>query len=333
MRKHIKDSDLVKVYSMMLKIRLFEERIVQLYPEQEIRTPIHLYIGQEAIAAGVSHHLKKEDCVFTNHRCHGHCIAKGMGLSSVMAELYGKKTGCCKGRGGSMHLSDPEWGIFATSAIVGGGIPLAVGAALSLKFKKGKNIVVTFFGDGAVDEGVFYESLNFAALKKLPVLFVCENNFYATNSPLKARQPLDNIFKKGKIFGISGFRCDGNNAIEILDISRRLIEKIRKGFGPFLLECRTYRWKGHVGPDCDVKKGCRPYYELDSWMKRCPIKRLESHLLKKRILAREKIEKIRSQIHEEIAIAETFAKNSPFPDREGVCENVYREEVSCPGQK
>ncbi len=226
-----------------------------------------------------------------------------------------------------MHLSDPERGIFATSAIVGGGIPLAVGAALSLKFKKSRNIVVTFFGDGAVDEGVFYESLNFAALKKLPVLFVCENNFYATNSPLKSRQPLDNIFKRGEVFGISGFRCDGNDAIEILDISRRLIEKIRKGLGPFLLECRTYRWKAHVGPDCDVEKGCRPCYELDSWVKRCPIKRLKGRLLKKRILAKEKIEKIRGQIQEEIAIAESFAKNSPFPDGEGVCENVYREET------
>ncbi len=333
MKKKVKSKDLIKIYSVMLKIRLFEERIIQLYPQQEIRTPVHLYIGQEAIAAGVCYYLKKEDYCFTNHRSHGHCIAKGISLQSIMAELYGKKTGCCKGKGGSMHLADADQGILATSAIVGGGIPLAVGAALSLKFKKSKNIAVTFFGDGAVDEGMFYESLNFAALKKLPVLFVCENNFYATNSPLKARQPLDNIFKKGRIFGIDGFRCDGNDAIEVLDISRRLIEKIRRGCGPFLLECRTYRWKGHVGPDSDVEKGCRPQYELESWIKKCPIKRLESHLLKKKILTKEKIEKIHCQIQDEITIAHDFAKNSPFPDIEALCKDVYHEGVLCPGQK
>jgi len=320
-------NDLLQVYSTMLKIRLFEEKIIKLYPEREVRTPVHLYIGEEAIAAGVIHYLKKEDYVFTNHRCHGHCIAKGMSLSSIMAELYGKETGCCKGKGGSMHLSDQNWGIFATSAIVGGGIPLAVGAALSLKFKRSKNIAVTFFGDGAIDQGVFYESLNFAALKKLPVLFVCENNFYATNSPQKKRQSKDNIFKKGEVFGVRGFRCDGNDAIEIMGTSRKVIEKVRKGSGPFLLECRTYRWKGHVGPDCDFEKGCRPKHELDSWMKKCPIKKLENHLLKKKILTKEKIIKIRSQIQNEINNAETFAKNSPFPDQKEVDKDVYREKM------
>lgn len=318
---------------MMLKIRLVEERIVELYSKQDMRTPVHLYIGQEAIAAGVCQNLRKEDYVFTNHRCHGHCIAKGMSLSSILAELYGKKTGCCKGKGGSMHLADKDIGILATSAIVGGGIPMGVGASLSLKFKRNQNICVVFFGDGAVDEGVFYESLNFAALKKLPVLFVCENNFYATNSPLEARQPLDNIFKKGEIFGIRGFRCDGNEAIEILNTSRKLIEKIRGGSGPFLLECRTYRWKGHVGPDCDFEKGCRPRYELDSWMKRCPVKKLENRLLKNRILTKQKIEEIRSLIQGEIAQAEDFAKNSPLPDKEELCQDVYWKETSCPGQK
>ena len=323
MKKYNKKSDLLTVYSEMLKIRLFEERIIELYPEQEIRTPVHLCIGQEAIAAGVCHHLKKEDYIFTNHRCHGHCIAKGMGLSSIMAELYGKKTGACKGKGGSMHLSDPDYGVLATSAIVGGGIALSVGAALSLKLKKSKNIAVVFFGDGAVDEGAFYESLNFAALKKLPILFVCENNFYATNSPVQSRQPLDNIYKKGEIFGIKGSRCDGNDAKEILSISHALTEKIRKGSGPHLIECRTYRWKGHVGPDCDFSKGCRPKHELDSWTKKCPIKILERQLLKSKILTKNKIGEVHGRIQEEIKQAVNFAKNSPFPDAGEVCENVY----------
>jgi pyruvate dehydrogenase E1 component alpha subunit len=333
MKTQNKNADLVKVYSQMQKIRLFEERIVELYPQQEMRTPVHLCIGQEAIAAGVCQFLKKEDYVFSNHRCHGHYIAKGMSLSSLMAELYGKAGGCCGGKGGSMHLAEPERGILATTAIVAGGIPVAVGAALSVKMKKSKNIVAVFFGDGAVDEGVFYESLNFAALKKLPVLFVCENNFYATNSPMEARQPLDNIFKRGTIFGIEGIRCDGNDAITITDTCRTLIQKIRKGHGPFLLECRTYRWKAHVGPDCDADKGCRPRYELDKWVKKCPVKRLEHYLLKKKMITRAKIEKIREGIKKEIASAEVFAAQSPFPDTEALVKDVYSKEIVCPGQK
>ncbi len=326
MTGRIQDKDLMRIYTTMLRIRLFEERVVNLYPEEEMRTPVHLCIGQEAIAAGICHNLLKEDYVFTTHRCHGHCIAKGMGIPSILAELYGKETGCCKGKGGSMHLCDPDKGILATSAIVGGGIPLAVGSALGLKLRKSKNIAAVFFGDGAVDEGAFYESLNFAALKKLPVLFVCENNFYATNSPQKARQPLDNIFERGEIFGIKGFRCDGNDATKIFDISKGLIEKIRKGLGPYLLECRTYRWKGHVGPDCDVEKGCRPRYEFESWTNKCPVKRIEDQLLKKRLLTESKIEKLRHQIKEEIIRAELFAKKSPLPERRELYENVYWKE-------
>lgn len=244
-------------------------------------------------------------------------------MPSIMAELYGRRTGCCKGKSGSMHLSDPDKGILATSAIVGGNIPLAVGAALSLKFRKSRNISVVFFGDGAVDEGAFYESLNFAALKKLPVLFVCENNFYATNSPQKARQPLDNIFKRGGIFGIKGFRCDGNDAVKIFDTSKGLIEKIREGSGPYLIECRTYRWKGHVGPDCDFEKGCRPKHELEAWLNKCPVIRLEAQLLKKGLLTEARIEKIRHRIKEEIIKAEIFAKRSRFPAAGELYADVY----------
>lgn len=316
------NNSLVKIYSVMLRIRFFEERIVELYPRQEIKTPVHLCIGQEAVAAGVCCNLSKDDYVFTNHRGHGHCIAKGMPLPEIMAELYGKKTGCCKGKGGSMHLSDADYGILATSAIVAAGIPAAVGAALSIKFRKGKNIAAVFFGDGAVDEGVFYESLNFAALKKLPVLFVCENNFYATNSPLKARQPVDNIFKKGKIFGIPGARCDGNDALKIADISRGAIDKIRRGAGPMLIECRTYRWKGHVGPDCDFDKNCRTKKELDFWMDNCPVKKMERYLLRKKIITAAKKQEIVSRIRKEIEQAEVFAQESPYPEASELYQDV-----------
>ncbi len=319
----MKTRDLVDVYTMMLKIRLFEERIVEVYPAQEMKTPVHLCIGQEAIAAGVCHYLFKEDFVFTNHRCHGHALAKGVEMLPIMAELYGKKAGCCGGKGGSMHLSDPERGIMATSAIVGGGIALAVGAGLTLSLKDSRGIAVAFFGDGATDEGIFYESLNFAALKKLPVLFVCENNFYATNSPLSARQPLDNIYRKGEVFGIKGFRCNGNDARQVLKISGSLIAKIRGGSGAFLLECRTYRWKGHVGPDCDVENGCRPRYELNAWQKKCPLRILESHLLKKKILSKREAGVLRDRLRNEILEAEKTAKEMPYPGKEEAGCGVY----------
>ncbi|MFA5039203.1 MAG: thiamine pyrophosphate-dependent dehydrogenase E1 component subunit alpha [Candidatus Omnitrophota bacterium] len=312
---------LKKLYSVMLEIRLFEEKIISLYPDRQIRTPVHLCVGQEAIAAGVCLWLKKRDVLFSTHRCHGHCIAKGMDLNSMMAELYGRKTGCCGGKGGSMHLSDPAYGIYSTTAIVGGGIPLAVGAALSLKFQKRRDIAVVFFGDGAADEGVFYESLNFAALKKLPVFFVCENNFYATNSSQKVRQPLDNIFKKGGVFGIPGFRCDGNDVLEVSRHAGRCIDRIRAGEGPALLECRTYRWKGHVGPDCDAQKGCRPAGEVSRWIKRCPVKKFES-FLRKRGVGGDEMRRIRARLSARIEKAVVFAKNSPWPQARELLTDV-----------
>ncbi len=327
MIERIRAVALTQIYVMMLRIRLFEERLVYLYPAQEIKTPVHLSIGQEAIAAGVCQNLTKSDYVFTNHRCHGHCLAKGMSMSAMMAELYGKNTGCCKGKGGSMHLSDPQLGILATSAIVGANLPIAVGAALSLKLRERKNISVVFFGDGAVDQGVFFESLNFAALKKLPVLFVCENNFYATNSLQKARQPLDNIFKRAEIFGIKGWRCAGNDAQEVYDLAKRLIQKLRaNSSGPHLLECRTYRWKAHVGPDCDFQSGCRPKPELDAWISNCPIKKLEIFLIKTGLLTQDKIRKIRQRINREIMRAEFLAKKSRFPSAGELTTDVYWKE-------
>ncbi|MFH1692432.1 MAG: thiamine pyrophosphate-dependent dehydrogenase E1 component subunit alpha [Candidatus Omnitrophota bacterium] len=318
---------LIKSYLVMLKIRLFEERIIALYPEQEMKTPVHLYIGQEAVAAGVCHYLTPRDYVFSTHRCHGHCIAKGVSLSEMMAEFYGKKTGCCEGKGGSMHLIDPAAGILATSAIVGGGIPLAVGAALSIKLQKAKKIAVVFFGDGAVDEGVFFESLNFAALKKLPILFVCENNLYATNSHIKKRQPLNNIFQKGRVFGIPGVCCDGNDLVRISKTAGQLIQKVRRLGGPYLLECRTYRWMGHVGPDCDEQRGCRPMKEVESWKRKCPIKKMEQYLLKKKMVTQTGLRQARVKIEQEIDAAVDYAKKSPFPQESDVYRDVYREKI------
>ncbi|MDP8229919.1 MAG: thiamine pyrophosphate-dependent dehydrogenase E1 component subunit alpha [Candidatus Gorgyraea atricola] len=311
------------LFETMLKIRMVEEKIIELYPDQEIKCPVHLCIGQEAIAAGVCANLKKTDYVFSNHRGHGHYIANGGDLNEFMAELYGRVTGCSKGKGGSMHLADTKNGFMGSSAIVGGGIPIAVGAAMGSVMQEQKRISVVFFGDGATDEGTFNESLNFAALKKLPVVFVCENNFYATNSPASARQALDNIYKKGLPYGIPGIKIDGNDVGEVFEAARVAVERAKNNKGPSLLECRTYRWKGHVGPDCDFETGCRPRGELDRWLKKCPIERFRKSILKEGILSIRDIGDIKESLGREIEKAVSFAKSSSFPKKEGLLEDVY----------
>ena len=269
---------LLPLYRTMLRIRRFEERIADLYHQQEIRTPVHLCIGQEGIPAGLCSSLKVEDYIFSTHRSHGHCIAKGMSLRSIAAELYGREEGCCRGRGGSMHLVDPERGIPGSTAIVGGSIPLAVGAALSAKMQNNGRIAVAFFGDGASEEGSFHESLNFAALHALPVIFACENNLYATSSPLRARQSPAGIAAKGAGYGIPAVVVEGNDVIAVYGVAGEAVVRARSGGGPTLLEFRTWRWKGHVGPECDVAAGCRPAGEHHEWLARCPLETLGGQL-------------------------------------------------------
>lgn len=308
-----------QLFITMFTIRLFEERIAGLYSEQEIKCPVHLCTGQEAIAAGVCIHLRKEDYIFSTHRSHGHCIAKGMDLNSIAAELYGKAAGCSRGLGGSMHLADPENGIPGTTAIVGGCIPLAVGAALSSKIKKQDRISAAFFGDGAVDNGVFHESLNFASLKKLPVIFVCENNFYATNSPQKARQPDVNIADRAAGYGMPGRCVDGNDVTQIYKIAEEAVQRARAGGGPTLLEFKTYRWKAHVGPNPDIETGCRPADEYASWIKKCPVERLARHLIESSIVFDKDLSDIEKKVEESIE----FAKKSPFPEPAKLLDHVY----------
>lgn len=321
--KNLRLSTLKLMLETMLRIRRFEENIIELYPRQEMRTPVHLCLGQEAIACGVCLNLKKSDYIFSTHRNHGHCIAKGMPLKTIMAELYGRSTGCSRGKGGSMHLVDPQNGIMGTSAIVGGGLPIALGTALASKMKRDKRVSVAFFGDGAVDTGTFHECLNFASLKRLPVVFVCENNFYATNSPLLARQPADNIFERAKPYLIKDLRVDGNDVIQVYRVAREAIEKARAGNGPTLIECRTYRFRQHVGPDCDYETGCRLKEELDRWLKRCPLKKFKRFLLKRNFMREEEIVSITARIDREIEKAINFAKNSPFPEEDELMEGVY----------
>ncbi|CAG1066245.1 pyruvate dehydrogenase E1 component alpha subunit [uncultured bacterium] len=316
---------LLDLYRSMLRIRMFEEKIVELYPEQEMKCPVHLCIGQEAIAAGVCAHLFKNDYVFSNHRGHGHCLAKGAAMAPLMAEFYGKETGCSSGKGGSMHIIDAANGILGTSAIVGGGIPMGVGAALASSMRDEERVTVVFFGDGAFDEGAFYESFNFASLKKLPVVFVCENNFYATNSHQSARQSGCRISESAASFDSRGHCVDGNDVLAVYKAAQEAVGLGRKGGGPSLIEAKTYRWKGHVGPEEDWTKGCRPKEELDYWKEQCPIKRFSNLLLEKGALTTEEMEQAKSAINAELTEAVEFAKASPYPHASRLLEDVYHK--------
>ena len=302
---------------------MVEEKIVELYPEQEMRCPTHLYIGQEAVSSGVCENLKKEDYVFSSYRSHGAYIARGGSFKKLFAELYGRQTGCSKGKGGSMHIISKEVNYMGSSAMVGGVVPIAAGAALASSMKKEKKVSIVFFGDGAMEEGVFYETLNFAALKNLPVIFICENNLYATQSHLLTRQAIDNIYERSRIYNIPGTRIDGNNVLEVYKISKKFIENARRDKGPALIECRTYRWLEHVGPFYDYDLGYRSKEELDFWMDRCPLTTYEQVLLKKGLITQKWLDRLRDDVRREIEKAVDFAKNSPFPSEKEVDKGVY----------
>lgn len=313
---------LVSFYESMLRIRRVEEVIADVYHEQEMRCPVHLSIGQEAAAVGVCAALKFEDCIFSTHRCHAHYLAKGGNLRRMLAELYGRKTGCAGGKGGSMHLIDESVGMMGASSIVGASTPLAVGAALNFSMKKQKHVAVAFIGDAGVEQGVFHECMNFSALKQLPVLFVCENNFYATQSPLSNRHPLDNIYKLGEPYGIPGFRLDGNDVLEVYTTASSAIERCRSGEGPSLLELRTYRWREHVGPNYDWDMGYRTKEEVEEWMKNCPIEAWKKYILEAMITNFDELKQLERKINQEIAEALSLARNDPFPDSSELLEGL-----------
>ena len=314
---------LLDMHEMMLRIRKFEDKIVEVYPEQEMRCPTHISIGEEASAVGVCTALRQDDYTFSTHRCHAHYLAKGGDPRRMLAELYGKKTGCTGGKGGSMHLTDESVGMMGTSAIVGASMPLAVGAALAFAMQASDRVAVTFFGDAGVEQGVFHESLNFAALRRLPVLFVCENNFYSTQTPIAKRQPLDNIFEHGEAYGIPGERLDGNDVLAVYLAADRAVQRCRRGEGPTLLECRTYRWREHVGPNFDWDMGYRTREEVEAWMARCPVENWEKRLLKAKIAAETDLQLIASKIDKEVESALALAKADPLPDDADLFENVY----------
>lgn len=295
------------LYLQMLRIRMIEESIAKRYGEQKMRCPVHLSIGQEAIAVGVSHHLTKEDYALSTHRAHAHYLAKGGSLKAMLAEIYGKKTGCCQGRGGSMHLVDLEVGFLGSTPIVGGSLPVAVGVAFGVQLKQEPRITVVYLGEGATEEGVFMESLNFAALKNLPILFVCENNLYSVYSPLEVRQPKER--KRTLIaqaHGIEAFSGDGMDVEAVSFLAKQAVEKVREG-RPVFLELSTYRYREHCGPHFDQDLGYRGQEEFDVWLQRDPLR------------DKEEVQTIVDEINE----AFHFAQSSPFPSFDLRNEGVY----------
>ena len=312
----MKRNSLISLYKKLALIRLVEEAIAEKYKEREMRCPVHLSIGQEAVAAGVCEGLKKEDIVYSTHRCHAHYIAKGGDLNRMIAEVYGKETGCVKGRGGSMHLIDLKAGFWGATPIVGNSLPVAVGVAFANKLKGEKKVVVVFLGDGTTEEGVFHESLNFAVLKKLPILFVCENNFFSVYTHIKERQHERPIYKMAQSYGIQASQSDGNDIKSVYKLASAAIKKIRSGKGPVFLEFMTYRHREHCGPLYDDHLNYRSQKELKAWLKKDPLINFESYLLNNKYLQQSDLEKIKIEANKKIGRAFDFAHKSKFPKPE-----------------
>ena len=309
----------------MLRIHKVQLRIESLYHLDEMKTPIHLCIGQEAVAVGVCSTLNKDDYISSNHRGHGHYLAKGGDLKSMIAELYCRETGCSKGRGGSMHLVDISVGHIGSSSIVGGGIPIATGLALAIKMKKQDRVSVVFFGDGAADEGVLYESVNFAILKRLPVIFIYENNQFSVCSRVSARQAGEIIFHATPHDYMFTKTIDGNDVLEVCEAARKAVLRARNGQGPSFIECKTYRVRGHAGAGSDAKLGYRTAQEIADWEAKCPVATFRNKLLCERMITEQELAEMERKIDVEIDEAFRFAQESPLPKKEDLLFYLFSE--------
>jgi TPP-dependent pyruvate/acetoin dehydrogenase alpha subunit len=304
----------IKLYRTMLKIRLAELRVIAIYPTDKIQSPVHLSIGQEGVAAGVCLALRPADHVLGTYRGHAIYLAKGGNVERMFAELYGKETGCAKGRGGSMHLVDPSVGLMGCSAIVASTIPVAAGDALASQMDGRKRVVVVFFGDGALDEGVFFESANFAVLKNLPLIFVCENNGYGIHSKVSDRRKQTDLYRIGESQGLRGSRHDGNDAEAVYKTVSSAVDKVRRGGPPVFLEFTTFRWHEHVGPGQDFAAAYRRKGEKELAFSNDPLEKARKRLASKFGVSRAQFERWRREAEAEIDSAVAFAEASPFPD-------------------
>lgn len=316
-----------ELYKQMLTIRMFEEKAVELFEHNLIRGNIHPCIGQEAVSVGVCSALRRDDYMVNTHRGHGNCIAKGANLKLMMAELLGKASGYCKGKGGSMHIADFEGGNLGANGIVGGGIPIAVGAGISIQNRGTDQVVVCFFGDGATNQGTFHESLNLAALWKLPVIFICENNLYGLSTPLKESVPIARISDRAMAYGIPGLSIDGMDVIEVYTKTKEAVERARAGKGPAFLDCLTYRFFGHFTGDPGRGITYRSKEEMDQWLNRCPIKQFKERLIREKIMTEETGKEIEAKVKAAIEEAVQFAQESPFPSPEEVTKDVFCENM------
>ncbi|MET0385609.1 MAG: thiamine pyrophosphate-dependent dehydrogenase E1 component subunit alpha [Polyangiales bacterium] len=308
-----------ELFRAIYLIRRVEEEVARIYPSDKIKSPVHLSIGQEGVSVAICKALRDDDVVFGTYRGHAAYLAKGGDLNALIAELYGKATGCTKGKGGSMHLADPAHGVMGTSAVVGTTIPHAVGFALARRLQRKPSVVVSFFGDGAVDEGAFHESVNFAALQRLPVLFVCENNFYAIHSPLSARRP-DNLCERARSYGITAERFEDGDVMRLYRHTQKVCEQLRSGVsGPVLFEVLAYRQREHVGPGEDFHTGYRSREEAAVWRERDPVTVAGAKLDPQLRAA------ITAEVEQQLKAAFEHAEQSPFPALSELTRDVLGE--------
>ena len=313
---------LLEIYKKMVSVRTFEETAADLFLKGQIPGFLHVYVGEEAVAAGVMAHLTDRDYISSTHRGHGHAVAKGARLDMMMAELHGKKTGYCHGKGGSMHIADLDLGILGANGIVGGGVPIATGAGLALKMQGTDRVCVCFFGDGASNTGAFYEGVNLAAVWNLPVVFICENNQYAESTPRATHQKVKYVSDRAAAFNIPGETMDGMDVFDVYDKTGRAIDRARKGDGPMLLEARTYRFFGHFVGD---PQNYRTKEEVEEWKKRDPIQMFRTRIIAEGKLAAGEMDAIDARIKKDMEAALEFARTSPEPELELALQDIFTE--------
>ncbi|KSU60319.1 pyruvate dehydrogenase [[Bacillus] enclensis] len=318
--KQITEEKLVGLYQQMWLIRYFEEKVDEFFAKGMIHGTTHLAVGQEASAAGSIAVLEDKDKITSTHRGHGHCIAKGAEVNGMMAELFGRTTGYCKGKGGSMHIADLDKGNLGANGIVGGGFAIAAGAALTSHMKKLGYVVLCFFGDGASNEGSFHEAVNLASIWKLPVVFICENNQYGMSGPVKDMVNIEHIADRAKSYGIPGKVVDGNDIFDVMNHVNEAVQYARNGKGPSIIEAKTYRWKGHSKSDA---KKYRTREEEQEWRQKDPIARFRSVLIEEGILTEEKADQLKQEAKQAIEESVEFAKNSPMPSLDTLLEDIY----------
>jgi pyruvate dehydrogenase E1 component alpha subunit len=313
---------LVDLYTKTLQIRLFEEKVWDLFGQNLVPGTLHLYLGQEAVAAGVTAALKKTDWIQSTHRGHGHVVAKGADMNAALAELLGKATGSCKGKGGSMHITQLDVVVLGATGVVASGIPIGVGAALSAQMRGTKEVVACFFGDGASNNGTFGESLNMAAIWSLPVVFVVENNLYAMGTPIKMMCPSADIADRANGYCIPSMVVDGNNALEVYEAAREAVKRAREGGGPTLIECKTYRQRGHSRFDAAKY---RPPEEVEFWLNKDAVETIKKIVIEKDAMTEKEAEKIRVKLQKEVDKAGEFAVKSEYPKPEEALDDVFAE--------